>query len=137
MQLVGYLGIILEEEVAFNKAGVALVMAVALWVIRGEAAGPEVGPSRHLLPSRSCRFRPRMRRRRCSANECPIAAQVDEVLREKLAEVAEVVFFLVGAMTIVETVDAHQGFKIITDAIKTRSKASNGFCRPRFGACRP
>jgi hypothetical protein len=30
------------------------------------------------------------------------------VLREKLAEVGEVVFFLIGAMTIVETVDAHQ-----------------------------
>ena len=34
---------------------------------------------------------------------------------------AEIVFFLLGAMTIVEIVDAHQGFKLVTDAIKTRS----------------
>jgi hypothetical protein len=40
--LVGYVGIIFEEEVAFNKAGVALVMSVALWTIQAEAAGPEV-----------------------------------------------------------------------------------------------
>ncbi|CAJ2630540.1 unnamed protein product [Trifolium pratense] len=36
------------------------------------------------------------------------------------AEVSEIVFFLLGAMTIVEIVDAHQGFKIVTDNIKTR-----------------
>ncbi|KEH44112.1 putative citrate transporter-like domain-containing protein [Medicago truncatula] len=37
------------------------------------------------------------------------------------AEVSEIVFFLLGAMTIVEIVDAHQGFKIVTDNIKTRN----------------
>ncbi|KAL3621123.1 Sodium/proton antiporter 1 [Castilleja foliolosa] len=36
------------------------------------------------------------------------------------AEVSEIVFFLLGAMTIVEIVDAHQGFKLITDNITTR-----------------
>ncbi|KAK1399138.1 hypothetical protein POM88_009001 [Heracleum sosnowskyi] len=35
-------------------------------------------------------------------------------------EVSEIVFFLLGAMTIVEIVDAHQGFKLITDNITTR-----------------
>ena len=34
----------------------------------------------------------------------------------------QVIFFLIGAMTVVETVDAHQGFKIVTDAIATRDK---------------
>lgn len=37
------------------------------------------------------------------------------------AEVSEIVFFLLGAMTIVEIVDAHQGFKLVTDNIKTRN----------------
>ncbi|KAK9286386.1 hypothetical protein L1049_014781 [Liquidambar formosana] len=36
------------------------------------------------------------------------------------AEVSEIVFFLLGAMTIVEIVDAHQGFKMVTDNITTR-----------------
>ncbi|KAK9007685.1 hypothetical protein V6N11_074605 [Hibiscus sabdariffa] len=35
-------------------------------------------------------------------------------------EVSEIVFFLLGAMTIVEIVDAHQGFKLVTDSITTR-----------------
>ncbi|KAL5561289.1 hypothetical protein UlMin_031036 [Ulmus minor] len=36
------------------------------------------------------------------------------------AEVSEIVFFILGAMTIVEIVDAHQGFKLVTDNITTR-----------------
>ncbi|XLR25633.1 hypothetical protein S83_053533, partial [Arachis hypogaea] len=36
------------------------------------------------------------------------------------AEVSEIVFFLLGAKTIVEIVDAHQGFKLVTDNITTR-----------------
>ncbi|KAH6826001.1 sodium:hydrogen antiporter 1 [Perilla frutescens var. hirtella] len=36
------------------------------------------------------------------------------------ADVSEIVFFLLGAMTIVEIVDAHQGFKLVTDIITTR-----------------
>ena len=31
---IGYAGIIFEESLAFNKSGVALLMAVCLWVIR-------------------------------------------------------------------------------------------------------
>ncbi|KAL5561291.1 hypothetical protein UlMin_031038 [Ulmus minor] len=36
------------------------------------------------------------------------------------AEVSEIVFFILGAMTIVEIVDAHQGFKLVSDRITTR-----------------
>ncbi len=43
-------------------------------------------------------------------------------LEHHLIEIAEILFFLLGAMTIVETVDQHQGFKLITDKIKTTSK---------------
>eukprot|EP00897_Mesotaenium_endlicherianum_P008997 jgi/Mesen1/8125/ME000437S07220 len=75
--LLGYAGIVFEESLAFNKAGVGLLMAVFLWVIR-------------------------------SSGHCS-------------GEVAEIVFFLLGAMTIVEIVDAHQGFRLVTDAINTRS----------------
>ena len=35
-----------------------------------------------------------------------------------LGEIGEILFFLLGAMTIVEVVDQHEGFKIITDKIR-------------------
>jgi NhaD family Na+/H+ antiporter len=44
-----------------------------------------------------------------------------EELSGHLGEVSEILFFLLGAMTIVELVDAHHGFKVITDRITTRS----------------
>mgnify|MGYP006997530988 CR=1 FL=1 len=40
---------------------------------------------------------------------------IDEELHHHLIEIGEIVFFLFGAMTIVELVDSHQGFRIITD----------------------
>jgi len=39
-----------------------------------------------------------------------------------LGEISEILFFLLGAMTIVEVIDKHDGFKIITDKIKTTKK---------------
>jgi len=47
---------------------------------------------------------------------------VKHELEHHLIEIAEILFFLLGAMTIVETVDQHQGFKLITDKIKTTNK---------------
>jgi len=88
----GYAGIIFEESVAFNKSGVALLMAAGMWTIRAFAA--------------------------------PSPAEAVTELNEQLADVSQIVFFLMGAMTIVETVDAHQGFKVVTDAINTKSTRS-------------
>ncbi|MED6159217.1 Sodium/proton antiporter 1 [Stylosanthes scabra] len=86
--VIGYVGIIFEESLAFNKSGVGLLMAVSLWTIRSIGA-PSTGVA------------------------------VSE-LTHASAEVSEIVFFLLGAMTIVEIVDAHQGFKLVTDNITTR-----------------
>jgi len=44
---------------------------------------------------------------------------VGEQLNESLAATAQIIFFLMGAMTIVEVVDAHNGFEVITSRIKT------------------
>jgi len=41
---------------------------------------------------------------------------------EHLGEIAEILFFLLGAMTIVEVIDQHEGFKVITDKITTTKK---------------
>jgi Na+/H+ antiporter NhaD/arsenite permease-like protein len=46
---------------------------------------------------------------------------VTEQLMEHLGEVSGILFFLMGAMTIVELIDAHDGFQVITDRIKTKS----------------
>ena len=43
-------------------------------------------------------------------------------LIEHLGEISQVIFFLMGAMTIVELIDSHGGFKIITGFIRTRDK---------------
>jgi NhaD family Na+/H+ antiporter len=44
---------------------------------------------------------------------------IAEQLSESLISTAQIVFFLMGAMTIVEVVDAHDGFEVITSRIKT------------------
>jgi Na+/H+ antiporter NhaD/arsenite permease-like protein len=49
---------------------------------------------------------------------------VTEQLTEKLAETAAIVFFLIGAMTIVEVTDAHGGFEVITSRIKATKLSS-------------
>ena len=46
---------------------------------------------------------------------------VIEQLMEHLGEVSGILFFLLGAMTIVELIDAHDGFQVITDRIKTKN----------------
>lgn len=45
--------------------------------------------------------------------------KVSEQLGESLMSTAQIIFFLMGAMTIVEVVDAHNGFDVITTRIKT------------------
>jgi Na+/H+ antiporter NhaD/arsenite permease-like protein len=42
-------------------------------------------------------------------------------LSEHLGEISGILFFLLGAMTIVELIDVHDGFKIITDRIQTQN----------------
>lgn len=48
---------------------------------------------------------------------------VSEALLHQLGEIASILFFLLGAMTIVELIDSHDGFSIITDKINTKSKS--------------
>ena len=49
---------------------------------------------------------------------------VSKQLGESLMGTAQIVFFLMGAMTIVEVVDAHNGFEVITSRIKTTKLSS-------------
>ena len=47
---------------------------------------------------------------------------INHELQHHIIDIAEILFFLLGAMTIVELVDSHQGFSIITDRITTNNK---------------
>lgn len=51
------------------------------------------------------------------------AEHVNEELLHHLSDIASILFFLMGAMTIVELVDAYRGFDIITDRITTTSQS--------------
>jgi len=50
------------------------------------------------------------------------AHTISEELLDHLGEIASILFFLLGAMTIVELIDSHSGFDIITEKINTTSK---------------
>lgn len=93
--ILGYIGIIFETYFEFNKAAIALLMCTILWVIYSGIPGAD-GVEPNAL----------------------------HALSEKVSEVSEVVFFLLGAMTIVEVVDSHQGFKVVTDRIESNNKRS-------------
>ncbi len=55
------------------------------------------------------------------AEETPeiVHRYIEHSIAHTLSEIAAILFFLLCAMTIVEVVDAHEGFKIITDVIRT------------------
>jgi Na+/H+ antiporter NhaD/arsenite permease-like protein len=51
-------------------------------------------------------------------------ALVSEQLNDSVSTTAQIVFFLIGAMTIVEVIDAHNGFEVITSLIRTTKQVS-------------
>jgi Na+/H+ antiporter NhaD/arsenite permease-like protein len=51
----------------------------------------------------------------------PDKHHITHQLMEHLGDVSGILFFLLGAMTIVELIDAHDGFQVITDRINTKS----------------
>lgn len=53
---------------------------------------------------------------------CMGVGHLDEKIIEHMGDITEILFFLIGAMTIVELVDIHGGFSIITERITTRKK---------------
>lgn len=52
------------------------------------------------------------------------ASLVNHQLDESVASTAQIVFFLIGAMTIVEVIDAHNGFEVITSVIRTTKQTT-------------
>ncbi len=94
--VLGYFAIALEHPLKVNKAASAIITGAVVWTILmlGQSSIlPELGDHGHegLLHH----------------------------LLEHLADIASILFFLMGAMTIVELIDVHEGFRVITDRIKS------------------
>jgi len=51
-------------------------------------------------------------------------ARVGHELDDTVAGTAQIIFFLMGAMTIVEVIDSHDGFEVITSQIRTKKLAT-------------
>ncbi len=97
---VGYLCIALESLTKVNKAAIALLMCVLCWTLFMFGPGayyPDVAPD-------------------------GVLHHVAEVIEHHLGDAASTLFFLMGAMTIVEIVDSNGGFNFVRDTMKTRSK---------------
>jgi Na+/H+ antiporter NhaD/arsenite permease-like protein len=114
--IIGYILIALEHPIQINKTATALLTGVICWTLFVFSEPPKaLLQSEHFM-----NFMNRHHANLSGMHEL-YSAYVNEALGHKLNEIAQILFFLMGAMTIVELVDAHQGFKIITDRIKTKS----------------
>ena len=97
---IGYLCIALESVTKINKAAIALLMCVFCWTLLMMGPGayyPEVAGD-------------------------SVVHHIAEVIEHHLGDAAGTLFFLMGAMTIVEIVDSNGGFNFVRDTLKTRSK---------------
>ena len=100
----GYLCIALEYPLKINKAATALLMCAVLWTIFAVSG----------TGAMSTAF--------ANAISGDFRDFLSDNITHHLGETGETVFFLLGAMTIVEVVDRWGGFRVITDHIKATSK---------------
>lgn len=116
--VVGYLAIALEHPIKINKTASALLTAVICWTIFTVSGAPET----LLTSERYLHFIHVLGEKAASLSAGELHLEyVIEQLGHHLNEISQILFFLMGAMTIVELVDAHHGFKFITDRIKTKN----------------
>lgn len=87
----GYLLITFEHLINVNKATIALMMGVLLWVL--QFANQRISNQENL-----------------------------DSLYEHFSNASQVIFFLLGALIIVEVINAHKGFKILIEYMKIQSK---------------
>ena len=99
---IGYFVIAIESVTKINKAAVALLMLVLTWSLF------MIAPDSYLP----------------AAVGDHVASAVSEVIERHLGSTSTTLFFLMGAMTIVELVDQNGGFNFVRNMIQTRSKRS-------------
>ncbi len=112
--IIGYACIALEHPLKVNKTAFALMLGVLIWLVY-ILTGPGIFDVSGFGAGWQAFHQ---------AN--PEAAFSDFITKheliEHLGDIAEILFYLMGAMTVVELIDSHGGFSIITDRIKTKSK---------------
>ncbi len=100
--VIGYLFITLEAFTKVNKAAIALLMFVACWVLY--TIGADTGYFE------------------IADGAASASAYVNSRLLAQIGETGEILFFLMGAMTIVEVVDSNGGFDFVRKYLTARSK---------------
>ena len=115
--VLGYAAIALEHPIKINKTASALLTAVIAWtllVMLPMPAGIEGS-------SAFAAYLSGLGEAGLGNLQEHFKHFVGHELSHHLGSISEILFFLLGAMTIVELVDAHQGFRIITDRITTKN----------------
>ncbi len=117
---IGYLGIALEHPLKIDKTAIALLLGMLLWILY--ALGAE-----YIVPAadgEGLQEYIAQNARMAGENLHTQALNyiLDVKIVEALGDITQTLFFLIGAMTIVELVDIHGGFTVITDHINTHSK---------------
>ena len=114
--VLGYAAIAAEHPLRVDKAATALITGVLCWSIL--VIGADV------VPAHMSTYFNELNQYLSASGEQPLglAEFFDHRLLHHLEEIAGILLFLMGAMTIVEIVDAHEGFRVITDRINTRNK---------------
>lgn len=112
--VLGYTAIALEHPFHIDKAASALVTGVVCWALF--VLGTTIIPPHltHDFALFSAEYQ--------GDTSLIQAMFFEHRLLHHLSEISGILFFLMGAMTIVELVDAHEGFAVITDRIKTQKK---------------
>lgn len=109
--VLGYLAIALEHPLRIDKAASALITGVVCWLLYFMSGG-----SPAMVESAAAVAR--------EGVQPDIHALLEGRLMYHLQEISAILLFLMGAMTIVELIDAHDGFRVITDKITARRKVS-------------
>jgi Na+/H+ antiporter NhaD/arsenite permease-like protein len=124
--ILGYTAIALEHPLKVDKAASALMLGILVWAVYLLDVNNilSLGFSEAWEHFKNSSFMADFSRLHPEASllEKMRYFVVDNQIIEHLGDISEILFFLLGAMTIVETVDQHQGFKLITDKINTTSK---------------
>ncbi len=118
--LVGYISIAMEHSIKINKASIALLIGMVLWVVYIYLA-----PS--IVQSVSAESFTDFLSHNGGLTHLNFKEQVSSFvinhqLLETIGDISETLLFLTGAMTVVEIIDVHGGFNFITNWIITRKR---------------
>lgn len=117
---IGYFCIAIEHPLRIDKTAIALLLGMVMWIVYALGAEWIVPLVDSEALARFVSENPRV------AGEAFAQQCLDFVLNVKIVEalgdISQTLFFLIGAMTIVELIDVHGGFTVITDHISTRNK---------------